>query len=75
MSEKYRCIKDYYCYGNLAFRECEIYDGVQAILLTRLYTKVEYIKKYTYPISTHFVNGDPEFDLHFINYQKRGIIR
>ena len=36
MSEKYRCIKDYYCYGNLAFKEG---DGFQAILLTRLYTK------------------------------------
>jgi len=50
----------------LPLKEGEIYDGFQAILLTRLYTKVEYIKKYTYPISTHFVNGDPEFDLHFI---------
>ena len=62
MDQKYRCIKDYYCYNNPTFITGEIYDGYDAII-TRIYAKPEYILKYKYPHSTHFSRQ-------FLSYEK-----
>ena len=67
-THKFRCIKTYYGFyysGTIPlFIEGEIYDGFEAEILTRVYATPEYISKYKYPHSTHFMPG--EFELYFI---------
>ena len=67
-SHKLRCIKTYYGYyyhGEIPlFIEGEIYNGFEAEILTRVYATPEYIEKYKYPHSTHFMPS--EFEIHFI---------